>query len=536
MIDLTGYKLTFDEEFNRRSISQIGQGTTWADIRPDWRFDAHSDIGFGKSSFVDPSSGYDPFSVEGGALSITAVPDRTQYGYRGSWESGLISTQGSFSQAYGYFEIRADLADASGAWDAFWLLPDAPAPNPEKRSGWQELDIVEHYGTNNKGVYRWIHTTDPEPNQNPSRDLQVYSEHDSQLRGYHTYGMDWQPDLIRFYFDGEYVGSRPTPSDMHGKMYILANLAVTAMADPAAGPMTMKIDYIRAYSKAPDAVAVLLDTVSAPDGQDPGLYGASTAPIPTVSLEAPPVPSSVVSAISTTLPAGAKTLLLTGSAAIRGIGNDSDNVITGNVGANLLDGRGGADTMRGGEGNDVFIVDDVRDRAIEANDAGRDTVKASVSFALAGGADNLVLTGVDDLDGKGNSLANVITGNDGNNTLSGGLGNDRLIGGAGDDTFVFATRPSPANVDRIHDFTHGYDTIALDHAIFAKLAAGPLPSHAFKDITAPSAKLDASDRILYDRDTGSLFYDADGSGPIKAVRFAVLDDHPKVNHADFLIV
>ncbi len=32
-IDFTGYRLTFDDEFNTRSISQTGQGTTWADIR-----------------------------------------------------------------------------------------------------------------------------------------------------------------------------------------------------------------------------------------------------------------------------------------------------------------------------------------------------------------------------------------------------------------------------------------------------------------------------------------------------------------------
>jgi hypothetical protein len=84
VVDLTGYTLTFDEEFNSRSISQTGATTTWADIRPQWRYDANSDIGFGTSSFVDAASGYDPFSVQNGVLSITAVPDRTSSGYPGS--------------------------------------------------------------------------------------------------------------------------------------------------------------------------------------------------------------------------------------------------------------------------------------------------------------------------------------------------------------------------------------------------------------------------------------------------------------------
>ena len=120
-LDLSNYTLTFDDEFNTRSISQSGAGTTWADIRPQWRYDANSDIGFGSSSFVDPSSGYNPFNVQNGALTIAAVPDRTPSGYPGAWESGLISTEGNFSQTYGYFEIRADFSNQPGAWGAFWL-------------------------------------------------------------------------------------------------------------------------------------------------------------------------------------------------------------------------------------------------------------------------------------------------------------------------------------------------------------------------------------------------------------------------------
>ncbi|MCJ2082814.1 family 16 glycosylhydrolase [Methylobacterium sp. J-090] len=284
MLDLTGYKLTFSDEFNTRSISQNGTGTTWADIRSEWRFDANSDIGFGHSSFVDPASGYDPFVVKGGTLAITAIPDQTPYGFKGSWESGLITTQGGFSQTYGYFEMRANLADKVGAWDAFWLLPTKPAPNPGHLPGWQELDVIEHYGDYNQGSYRWIHTTDPGPNQNPNSDLQVFSNNPSQTSGFHTYGMNWQKDTISFYFDGQFMGSKPTPSDMHGSMYMLANLTTqgsgTNNADLANVPITMEIDYIRAYSNAPDAAAIHQDVVSAPDNRDPGSYGATVAANP----------------------------------------------------------------------------------------------------------------------------------------------------------------------------------------------------------------------------------------------------------------
>ena len=251
MKDLSNYTLTFSDEFDSRSISQNGSGTTWADIRPEWRFDAHSDIGFGRSSFVDAASGYDPFKVQDGVLTITAVPDRTPYGMPGSWESGLIHTRGSFQQTYGYFEMRADFSDAKGAWDAFWLLPTQQI-NQGKNGGFQELDIAEHYGNNPNGVYRWLHTTDY--HANPNADLQVYSEHAGITSGFHSYGVDWNKDTISFYFDGQLVGTKATPSDMHGPMFILANLAMETGADPSTSPAEVKIDYIRAYAEKPVVV------------------------------------------------------------------------------------------------------------------------------------------------------------------------------------------------------------------------------------------------------------------------------------------
>ncbi|MGC5778810.1 family 16 glycosylhydrolase [Methylobacterium sp. NFXW15] len=263
MPDLGKYKLTFSDEFDARSISQNGIGTTWADIRSQWRYDANSDIGFGHSSFVDPASGYDPFKVADGVLSITAVPDKTASGYAGSWESGLISSKNSFSQTYGYFEIRADFSTAKGAWNAFWLLPVNAASNPNNLSGWQELDVVEQYGANVKGVYSTIHTTDQTPTIPWQVNRQVYSEVKNP-GGYHTYGMDWQADKISFYVDGNFVGSQATPSDMHGPMYLVANLATQGSgnnnADALSVPITSKIDYIRAYAKIPDAVQVTPST------------------------------------------------------------------------------------------------------------------------------------------------------------------------------------------------------------------------------------------------------------------------------------
>lgn len=288
VIDLSSYKLTFDDEFNVRRISQVAgaqapNGSFWGDVRSGWRFDANSDIGFGSSSFVDAASGYDPFTVEGGALTMMAVPDRTPFGYPGAWESGLITTQGNFSQTYGYFEVRAKLSSQNGAWEAFWLMPERTISNTAAQGHWQELDVVEHYGNLPNGIYSAIHTSDSNLNRNTQKYLQVYSEV-SDTENYHTYGMDWNSSTITFFVDGSLAGSQPTPDDMHSPMYLIANLAVQTEpgwnnANEKLTSISASIDYVRAFSNSQGSTAVRQEIPSPPDGKDPGLYGARAAPL-----------------------------------------------------------------------------------------------------------------------------------------------------------------------------------------------------------------------------------------------------------------
>jgi Ca2+-binding RTX toxin-like protein len=243
---------------------------------------------------------------------------------------------------------------------------------------------------------------------------------------------------------------------------------------------------------------------------------------------------TVQAGVTFTLGANFENLVLTGGGANAGTGNAGANRITGNGAANTLNGGGGADVLVGLGGNDTYVTDG-GDTITEGATGGRDTVRSSVSLTLGANLENLVLTGSGNLNGTGNGLANAITGNGGRNVLNGGLGADVLIGGAGRDAFVFNTAISAGNIDRIDDFRAVDDIIHIDNAVFRGLANGVLAGAAFRANTSGNAG-DASDRIIHDRDSGRLFFDADGSGSGAKRQFAVVDPNLVLTAADFLVI
>ncbi|ESQ91768.1 hypothetical protein ABAC460_05360 [Asticcacaulis sp. AC460] len=137
--------------------------------------------------------------------------------------------------------------------------------------------------------------------------------------------------------------------------------------------------------------------------------------------------------ISWSLGANLENLTLIGSGDINATGNAFNNLLTGNGGHNRLDGGPGIDTLAGGGGNDTYVVHSISDVVTENSDEGTDTVESAIAMTLGGNVENLTLTGTATINGTGNALNNVITGNSGANILAGGLGDDTYyIQNAGD--------------------------------------------------------------------------------------------------------
>ena len=153
-------------------------------------------------------------------------------------------------------------------------------------------------------------------------------------------------------------------------------------------------------------------------------------------------------------------VVLTGTSDGDLIGNSNANKLTGNAADNILNGGGGADTLSGGAGNDTYIFDNVGDRAFEGA-GGFDIVISSASTTLGDNIEHLRLRGAVAIDGAGNGIGNLITGNSYANRLDGKGGTDTLIGGLGDDTYVVG---DGENDDYREYDGEGSDTIEINRS------------------------------------------------------------------------
>lgn len=257
-------------------------------------------------------------------------------------------------------------------------------------------------------------------------------------------------------------------------------------------------------------------------------------------------------------------LTMTGTGAITMQGNNLNNLIIGNAGNNIFNARAGDDTIQAGGGNDRIDMfgtgfPSYGNEVVDGG-TGTDTIDFSgyaktgivVNLAtgqIAGGGDagsgtvavsnvERVTTGAFNDRFSGNSAANLFDGRGGNDTLSGGTGNDTLTGGTGNDFFVFDTAPT-SNVERITDFSSAPDQLQFENAIFTAIgASGTFAAGDGRFWAAAGATTghDANDRVVYNTSTGSLYYDADGSGAGAAQLVATFQGNPSIAATDITVI
>ncbi|WP_230533030.1 calcium-binding protein [Microvirga roseola] len=242
----------------------------------------------------------------------------------------------------------------------------------------------------------------------------------------------------------------------------------------------------------------------------------------------------------------------TGAGQDRLIGDGQDNGFHGGDGNDILDGGLGDDTLYGGDGIDTLVFSGRTGATLNLNlvqvkqntGHGLDIISDIENVGGGSGADRLTGDGHANLL-SGNDGKDRLSGGSGNDTLKGGTANDILAGGAGVDVFAFNAKLGTAktdrkvNLDTIRDFRAQDDSLWLDNRYFSKLGAkgsekapAKLKSSYFREGKAR----DKNDYLLYDRKTGILSYDADGSGSKQAIEFAKLSNKTKLTASDFFVV
>jgi len=194
----------------------------------------------------------DPSDTNNRFLTIKAIKEN----YGGSqYTSGRLITNGKFSFTYGKVEMRAKLPTGQGIWPAFWMLGTDIGTNSWPNCG--ETDIMEFVGSTPTKVYGTIHG----PAYNGAGGIGAWHDNPSGFSNdFHTYSIEWEPNIIRWYFDGQLYQQR-TPDDLFGRTwvfnhnnFILLNLAVGGAwpGNPDAStifPQKYSIDYVRVYQR-----------------------------------------------------------------------------------------------------------------------------------------------------------------------------------------------------------------------------------------------------------------------------------------------
>lgn len=250
ILSYDGYTLMWSDEFDGDTLN-----------RNDWNVELHAP-GWVNAELQEYVDSTDNIYLKDGKLVIkpkkTVNPDGTV-----SYTSGRLNTQGKRDFTYGLFEARVKVPEGKGYLPAFWLMAsDENLYGQWPRCG--EIDIMEVHGSATDKSYGTIHFGNP---HKETQNSYILSD-GSFSAGYHTFAVEWEPGMIKWYVDGklfhtaddwysvtEGQGEITYPAPFDQPFYMILNLAVggswvgypddTTDFDNA----TYEVDYVRVYQK-----------------------------------------------------------------------------------------------------------------------------------------------------------------------------------------------------------------------------------------------------------------------------------------------
>lgn len=261
-----GYELAFNDEFSGTALNRDKWFTRY--VYQNGYLDFLKDE-------VQRYRDNDNHVVHDGMLSLTARLTTTGT----KIESGMIRSK--WETYYGYYETRVKMPAGKGVFAAWWLNSGA---FPGEQPFWStEVDMFEwvindhednpagkikqmvHSGLvlRNGNTSQWLYS-DP---ARFSRSVGDYWSGYDFTKGFHTFGLLWEPGFMTLYVDGAilwkrtYAWEQSSLGRLAAPAHILANLAIGGEwagrwgIDKTAFPQSLDIDHIRVYKPKPAGVA-----------------------------------------------------------------------------------------------------------------------------------------------------------------------------------------------------------------------------------------------------------------------------------------
>jgi beta-glucanase (GH16 family) len=217
--------MVFNDSFTGSSLDTSKWSTGW--------------FGSGITQPVDSNeiACYDPANVsEGnGELDLSMTSHSTSCGGATQpYDGAAVTTNGKFEFTYGFTEVRAWLAGNGSTvydWPQIWL----------DGQNWPtdgEIDILE--GLGGGACYHW--------HGPPDGTGYGGCASGTFTGGWHTFGMDWEPGSVTYYYDGNEVGSVTNATSLitSDPMYLIL-IASTSAESVNQAPVTERFSYVRVW-------------------------------------------------------------------------------------------------------------------------------------------------------------------------------------------------------------------------------------------------------------------------------------------------
>lgn len=178
------------------------------------------------------------------------------------YTSTRIITYGKKSFTYGLFEFRVKLPKGKGSWPAVWMLPDVIKEGMSwPRCG--EIDIIEHIGRKRDNLFFSLHSSKHNHQRKDTVQYTTFSDFTGVCDEFHDYMMEWTPEYIEFYVDGQSACRYNKSDDKEDRSfeswpfdqpyYLIMNIAVGGglggEVDETELPFIMEVASVRVYQK-----------------------------------------------------------------------------------------------------------------------------------------------------------------------------------------------------------------------------------------------------------------------------------------------